>query len=171
MEGMDIVAELMGIAARTAPKSAGQDFIEIKMTTKEERTSIAREMCRMGQEKGAKNWDRDAAGVEGSDAMLLVGVNEHKGLGLDCSACGYESCQDFNRAKMDGEFKGPNCMFRLLDLGIALGSAVKTAQMNNADNRIMYRAGAAARRLKLMPCNVIMAIPLSATGKNIYFDR
>lgn len=171
MEGMDIITELMSIAARTAPKSAGQDFIEVKMTTKEERTSIALEMRRIGQEKGAKNWDRDAHGIENSDAMLLVGLRGHKGIGLDCSACGYENCLDFNKVEMDREFKGPNCMFRLLDLGIALGSAVKTAQMNNADNRIMYRAGAAARRLKLMPSNVIIAIPLSATGKNIYFDR
>ena len=42
------------------------------------------------------------------------------------------------------DFKGPNCMLRLLDLGIALGSAVKTAQIHNVDNRIMYRAGVAA---------------------------
>jgi len=62
-------------------------------------------------------------------------------------------------------------MLRLLDLGIALGSAVKTAQIHNVDNRIMYRAGAAAKRLGMMKSNVIMGIPLSVSGKNIYFDR
>ena len=31
MEGLKTVAELMAIAARTAPKSRGEDFIEIKI--------------------------------------------------------------------------------------------------------------------------------------------
>lgn len=170
-ESVNIVAELMRIAAITAPKAVGQDFIEIKIATEEERASIAREMVKMGEEKAAANWDRDARGIENSNGLLLVGLKEHQGVGLNCSACGFENCTEFNKAGVDKEFKGPNCMLRLLDLGIALGSAVKTAQMNNVDNRIMYRAGAVARRLKLMQSNVIMGIPLSVSGKSIYFDR
>ncbi len=53
-----------------------------------------------------------------------------------------------------------------------MGSAAKTASNLNVDNRIMYRIGAAARRLNMMPeASVIMGIPVSAKGKNIYFDR
>jgi uncharacterized ferredoxin-like protein len=61
----------------------------------------------------------------------------------------------------------------MADLGIALGSAVKTAQIHNTDNRIMYSGGVAARDLGLFSpdCTVVYAIPLSATGKNIFFDR
>ena len=62
-------------------------------------------------------------------------------------------------------------MFRLLDLGIALGSAVKTASLLNVDNRIMYRVGALARKMGYTQDDVVMGIPLSAQGKNIYFDR
>ena len=70
------------------------------------------------------------------------------------------------------DFNGPNCIFKSLDLGIALGSAAKTASILNVDNRIMYRIGTAARRLKLMTeASVIMGIPISAKGKSIYFDR
>jgi uncharacterized ferredoxin-like protein len=59
-----------------------------------------------------------------------------------------------------------------LDLGIAVGSAVKTASILNVDNRIFYRIGAAAKRLNYMPeASIIMGIPLSAKGKNPYFDR
>jgi len=44
--------------------------------------------------------------------------------------------------------------------------------MLNVDNRIMYRIGTAAKRLNQLPeATVIMGIPLSAKGKNIYFDR
>jgi uncharacterized ferredoxin-like protein len=56
-------------------------------------------------------------------------------------------------------------------MGIALGSAVKTASLLNVDNRIMYRAGAVAREMGLIDADVVMGIPLSATGKSIYFDR
>jgi len=53
-----------------------------------------------------------------------------------------------------------------------LGSAVKTASMLNIDNRIMYRVGSAASKLSLLSeATVIMGIPVSAKGKNIYFDR
>ncbi|MBU1569644.1 MAG: ferredoxin domain-containing protein, partial [Proteobacteria bacterium] len=65
----------------------------------------------------------------------------------------------------------PVCSFRLLDMGIALGSAVKTASMLNVDNRIMYRVGAVARDMKLVDWEFVMGIPLSVTGKSIYFDR
>ncbi|MCL6650529.1 MAG: ferredoxin domain-containing protein [Chloroflexi bacterium] len=58
-----------------------------------------------------------------------------------------------------------------MDLGIALGSAAKTASIFNADNRIMYRAGVAARRIGMMDADVVVGIPISATGKSIYFDR
>jgi uncharacterized ferredoxin-like protein len=60
---------------------------------------------------------------------------------------------------------------RHLDFGIALGSAVKTAQMMNADNRIMYRIGVTARDAGIVDWDFVMGIPLSATGKNIFFDR
>ncbi|MEM2806837.1 MAG: ferredoxin domain-containing protein [Candidatus Bathyarchaeia archaeon] len=57
-------------------------------------------------------------------------------------------------------------MFKALDLGIALGSAVKIASLLNIDNRIMYRIGTAALRLNLLPeATVAMGIPLSAKGK------
>jgi uncharacterized ferredoxin-like protein len=69
------------------------------------------------------------------------------------------------------EFSGPHCAFRLLDLGIALGSAVKTASILNVDNRIMYRIGTVARDIGIVDWDYIMGIPMSATGKNIYFDR
>ena len=49
---------------------------------------------------------------------------------------------------------------------------VKTAMEHNVDNRMMNKAGVAALRLDILnPGNLIIGIPLSATGKNIYFDR
>ncbi len=56
-------------------------------------------------------------------------------------------------------------------MGIALGSAAKTAGLLNADSRIMYRIGVAARQMGLVDWEFVLGIPLSVTGKSIYFDR
>jgi uncharacterized ferredoxin-like protein len=106
-----------------------------------------------------------------SDAVVLIGLLPHKGAGLDCGACGFSSCEEFNSKSHSGDFGGPNCFLRALDMGIALGSAAKLASEMNVDNRIMYRVGVSARRLGLLRSSVAHGIPLSATGKNIFFDR
>jgi uncharacterized ferredoxin-like protein len=169
MEGLQLVAELMEISARTAPKSAGKDFVVIKTITGDEVQALADEMVEFGERSGKKNFDRDGANVRDSAAVVLIGLKDARTMGLDCAACGSEKCIKINT--VDGEFKGPQCAFRLLDMGIAIGSAVKTAAMLNADNRVMYRAGVVAREMGLIDADFVMGIPLSASGKNIYFDR
>ncbi|MDH5689955.1 MAG: DUF2148 domain-containing protein, partial [Candidatus Bathyarchaeota archaeon] len=127
-----------------------------------------------GEARKSEGFGRDAKNVRDSAAVVLIGVRGNEIFGFDCGACGYESCKEFKEAqKRPGEdFIGPTCLFKALDLGIALGSAVKIASMLNIDNRVMYRVGTAALKLNLLPeATVIMGIPVSAKGKNIYFDR
>ena len=59
----------------------------------------------------------------------------------------------------------------LLDLGVAIGSAVKMAGECHIDNRIMYTIGAAVKELNLLQSDIILGIPLSVKGKNIFYDR
>jgi uncharacterized ferredoxin-like protein len=166
-----VVADLMAIAARTAPKSAGKDFVVIKIIEGEQVKELAQKMFEFGQRAGKKNFDRDGKNVAASDVVVLIGIKDAKTVGLDCSACGAEACNLLPVNSVEGEFRGPNCAFRLLDMGIALGSAAKTAGILNADNRIMYRAGVVARAMGLIDADFVMGVPLSATGKSIYFDR
>ncbi len=161
----------MAVAARTAPKAAGKDFIEVKLLTDSERIALGNDMVQIGKERGISGFERDGKNVLDSDAVLLVGLLEHKGVGLNCGACGHASCEEFNNKSYSGDFEGPNCVVRALDLGIALGSAAKLASELNVDNRIMYRIGVSARRLGLCKSRISHGIPLSATGKNIFFDR
>ena len=35
----------------------------------------------------------------------------------------------------------------------------------------MYRIGVAARKMGLIEGELVIGVPISATGKNIYFDR
>jgi len=172
MEGLKMVAELMAISARTAPKTAGKDFIEIRTLEGEEVQKLAEAMFKFGQEKGKANFDRDGKNVKESSVIVLIGLKGDKPAGINCGACGFPTCKELEAAKgADGEFTGPHCAFRFLDMGIAIGSAAKTAGLLNADNRIMYRIGAAARNMGFCDWDYVMGIPLSAKGKSIYFDR
>jgi uncharacterized ferredoxin-like protein len=130
---------------------------------------LGAEMLQYGVTSGKKNFDRDGRNVENSQAVVLIGIKDAKTTGLNCCACGFEKCPQINT--VNGEFAGPNCAMRILDMGIALGSAVKTAGILNVDNRIMYRIGVVARKMELIDADLVMGIPLSVTGKSIYYDR
>ena len=172
MEGLKTVAELMAISARTAPKTRGEDFIEINIFEKQDVIKIANEMINFGKTRNKPKFVRDGKNVLDSELVVLIGIKNATFVGLNCGACGYYSCKELEAAKKTGdEFIGPHCAFRLLDLGIALGSAVKTAGLLNVDNRMMYRIGTIARNLGFCDCDFVIGIPLSATGKSIYFDR
>ena len=172
MDGIEMVAHLMAISATTAPKSKGENFVKTQVLKGSVLKELAGAMLAFGQRTQKKDFDRDSKNVAQSDAVLLVGIKKANVLGLDCAACGFPDCKSLQkRKKKAGEFMGPSCAFRLLDMGIALGSAVKTASMLNVDNRIMYRVGVAAREMGIVDWDFVMGIPLSVTGKSIYFDR
>ncbi|MEM0328977.1 MAG: DUF2148 domain-containing protein [Nitrososphaerota archaeon] len=168
-------AGLMCVSARTAPKTRGLDDLEILVISDEgDLRRLADEMERMGSELGLAFFQRDAENVRQSDAVLLIGVKSSKPKELNCGGCGYPTCEEFRKARrMSGKpYYGPSCVFQLIDLGIAAGSAVKTASLLNIDNRIMYSVGAAALRAGfLRESDIALGIPLSAYGKSIYFDR
>ncbi|MGB9882874.1 MAG: ferredoxin domain-containing protein [Methanomassiliicoccales archaeon] len=164
------IAEFMVISARTAPKSGGKDFVTAQILEGELLRKLGEAMIQYGEEMGIKGFIRDGKNVLDSSCVVLIGIKDAQVMGLNCGGCGFDTCEAME-PKEKREFKGPQCMLRLLDLGIALGSAVKTASLFNVDNRIMYRIGVVARRIGLTQDDVVMGIPLSARGKNIYFDR
>jgi len=170
-DALELVAQLMEISARTAPKAVGKDFVVTKVVAGDDLKSLAEQMELYGQETGKKNYDRDARGVAAAGALLLVGLKDAAPCGLNCGACGYSACADLPDLAEGREFAGPICAWRLVDLGIALGSAAKTASIHNVDNRIMYRIGVVARKMGLIDADVACGVPLSASGKNPYFDR
>jgi uncharacterized ferredoxin-like protein len=169
MDGVRTVADLMSIAARTAPKTMGTDFLVIEILEGEALRRLGQGMVSYGERTRKPSFDRDGQNVLDSEAVVLIGLKDAQVPDLNCGACGAETCIAPNT--YEGEFKGPNCALRHLDLGIALGSAVRTAAMLNVDNRIMYRVGVVARELHLIDADFVMGIPLSVTGKSIYFDR
>jgi uncharacterized ferredoxin-like protein len=176
-EVTEIAVKLMAASARTAPKAGGKDFIEIVVITNDNDLKKIAEAMRGYAPRSTNEayWFRDASNIENSEALLLVGLSEPVTAGYDCGACGYPACGEFekNRKLTDTEmgYSGPHCAMRMIDIGVALSSAAKTASILNVDNRVQQRVGAAARAIGLIKGDVVMGIPVSITGKSIYFDR
>ena len=135
------VAKLMVAAARTAPKARGEDSIKTAIVTDSDKDRLANVMEEIGKA-------RDAQNVRDSGAVVLIGVE-----------CGEVSDSWW-------PFKA-----KLIDLGIAVGSAVKVASELNIDNRVMHSIGLAAMKMGLLRADEVLGIPLSIKGKNIFFDR
>jgi len=177
-EAVEMGALMMAASARTAPKTRGVDSVKTMVLTGTDLEDLAVAMEKKTEEKSTELpiFKRDADNVRASAAVLLIGVSRNPKrieLPLNCGACGYKNCKELLAAgKREGEdFTGPVCIFQAVDMGIALGSAVKLAGELNIDNRIMYSVGAAAKRAGLLDSDLIIGIPLSITGKNPFFDR
>jgi len=178
MDGVLTLAKAMEVAARTAPKARGVDAIETLIIFGEDLSALGQAMENHAESgKTSDIFRRDAGNVRKSHAVLLVGITDLRPKKpdnpLDCGACGHGDCAGFLRAeKKEGkDFPGPICMFQSIDLGIALASACSVAARFHVDNRMMYTIGGPARKLGWMESSIIIGIPLSCSGKNIYFDR
>lgn len=176
-DAVEMVARLMALSARTAPKAKGSDVIRTMIVTGTELERLAGAMREYGENHDAGFFIRDAGNIKASDACLLIGSLLTDAVGLDCGGCGYATCAEMLDAQRElnppaTPFRGPNCIVRMTDLGIAVGSAAKTASIHNVDNRVMYTAGVGALSLGwLEGCGVAYGIPLRASGKDIFFDR
>ncbi len=170
-EGIDALARQILTSARTAPKSGGRDDIVTAVAEKQDIPRIVDEMRNIAK-RGQRYsfFERDSKSLENSDAVLIVGV-KGTNMGLNCGACGMSCAEQAAAEKKTQDYTGPNCAFKLLDLGIALGSAAKATANLSVDARIMFSAGLAAKRLGLIDADVALAIPLSISGKSPYFDR
>ncbi len=155
-DAVEIVARLMALSARTAPPKArgGSDVIKTMIVTGREKEQLAGGAMReYGEKHDAGFFIRDAGGnVAASDACLLIGSLFADAVGLDCGGCGYATCAEMLDAqrgttpRRPPPFRGgPNCIVRMADLGIAVGSAAKTASIHNVDNRVMYTVGVGGR--------------------------
>ncbi len=167
----------MALSARTAPKAVGLDSIKIEILTGKDQDKLANQMIKMGKELKIDFFRINGEHVKASDATLLIGVEGQKVLGANCGGCGYATCTEMAKAIKAGKNKkalypGPNCVLKISDLGIAVGSAVKTASIHNVDNRIMFSAGVVALQQGMLKgCSVAYGIPLKASGKKIFWDR
>lgn len=156
-------ARRMMTAARTAPKGKGIDLLEIAMV--EERRdleALAEAMRKRSEETGMKFLLRDADNILQGEAVILIGTRRQT-QGLNCGYCGYPLCEK--------NPEGNPCAINSIDVGIAVGSACSIAADLRVDTRVMFSAGWAAPLEWLPDCSQTIAIAVSASSKNPFFDR
>jgi uncharacterized ferredoxin-like protein len=161
-------ASRMCAAARTAPKARGIDNILTLVLSGAEKDALADKMDEIAERefKGTTtSIPRDAKNLRLAQAVVLIGVKRtYAGLKF-CSYCGFENCEKCKEA-------GGRCVYNMIDLGIALCSAATIAADDRVDNRIMYSIGKAAAEMDYTNDSVVWhGIPISISGKNIFFDR
>lgn len=151
--------------AKTAPKARGVDNLIYRLAAKDDIQTLSKEIEALGIEKDVPFFIRDSRNILKVDYILLIGAKDLSRGVPQCGFCGYENCG--HKLKNIGR-----CAYDLIDLGLAVGSALSLGQQLGVDSRIMYTIGKAAIRLGLLPeAAVALGIPLSMTEKNVFFDR
>ncbi len=164
--GLQNAAENICVAARTAPKGKGRDLLVTAVATGDAIGELQEQMRVIGERDNVAFFLRDADNLEHAPVVVLIGTRKAP-LGIPaCGYCGFVDCAAMVKA-------GAVCSFNAGDLGIAVGSAAALAADFRIDNRIMFTAGKAAVELGMLGDEVEIAygIPLSAKGKNPFFDR
>jgi len=160
------VAEFMAVAARTAPKTRGRDNLEIvTIDDEKEKAKLVEKMKEIGKKNDRPSCIRDADNIKDVQQIVII-ATKIEPLGLNCGFCGFKTCEELTRKKAV-------CAYNSMDVGIALGSAAALAAKFHVDNRLMYSIGKAAIEAGMLnkDSKIAIGIPLSATGKNPFFDR
>ncbi len=166
-EGIEVVSQLMKISADSAPRAEGTD-IHVDVLDESEKEMVVEEMFQLADELNEETYRVDGEILESSEGLMIIGLKGKKTLDLDCRACGFDTCDDLLENECVGIFEGPNCAYRSIDIGIALGYAIKTARSHNMDGKVMVRAGLAAKHLGLSEARICIGVPIFSDSTEGY---
>jgi len=170
-EETDIITKLMAIAAKNSPKALDESFLDISVLDEAEKEMLVEEMYQLADERKDETFTEKGEEVEQSDGIILVGLDKHPGIGINCKACGYETCEDMEKADPRKDiFEGPNCIYRLIDVGNALGYALQNASKNDVDGKIIVKGGLAAKNLGLSTSKICLALSIKLKSDRGLFD-
>ncbi len=103
-------------------------------------------------------------------------------IGFDCGACGFQTCREAvincqNRFNETGGepwgwlVKGPSCIWRLVEFGIAVDWAAAAAHRHNVESRVAMIPGTVFMRMGHLPdCSMIVVVPLGPCKERWYFE-
>ncbi len=167
-EVTEIVSNLVKIAAERSPKFFGEK-IEIVLLDEAEKEMLAEEMFQLSDEYEDELYSLEGDYIESSDEIILIGLENHEPFNIDCRGCGYENCEEFQKAEEKTKiYEGPNCAFGLLDLGMAIGHAWNTIEDYNLEPDISVKGGLAAKHLGLMESRVALAVTINTAPAKSY---
>jgi len=103
-------------------------------------------------------------------------------IGFNCGACGFKTCREAvinyqNRLNETGGepwgwlMKGPSCIWRLVEFGIAVDWAAAAAHHHNVESRVAMIPGTVFMRMGHLPdCSTIVVVPLGPCKERWYFE-
>ena len=92
------VAQLMCLAARTAPKGGGVDTITTAVVSKDTKDRLAAEMRKIGEEHSMKAYFLNSEEVDESECVVLIGATLKRYLIKTCNFCGFDGCKENRKA-------------------------------------------------------------------------
>ncbi len=126
-EYIKLVSQAVAAAAITAPK-VNPDFQPIiKLLSDEDINNIMSDL--RGLKELGKN-SKIEKRYQNFQGMIAIGAKiKNSNLGWDCGACGFPSCTELNKSRLNGNINtpGPSCNWISFDLGIACDYAAAMA--------------------------------------------
>ncbi|RJP70321.1 MAG: hypothetical protein C4532_09495 [Candidatus Abyssobacteria bacterium SURF_17] len=190
-EGLLSVAQLCAMAALKAPQMTGTTEVKVEILTGEDLDPLIEVLGILGQDNTVCYGDnktlqscKDKGTVP--VVMLIGGIGlGNSGLDWDCGACGFATCKehdaylaverekppDFTRPSAFGT-PGPVCVWKAIDVGMAMDWAAATAFQHNIENRAMASVGVISQALGyLATSEVSIGICLGPCEPEVYYNR
>lgn len=108
--------------------------------------------------------------------VMLIGIDGSVSqTAWDCGACGFDTCRDFNKYTRKnlgwGYFcKGPNCVWKVIDFGMAVDWAAGAAHNYHVDSRVQEVSGGLFLRMGYLEgCTMCIAVPLGPCKEHWYY--
>ena len=176
--GLGIIDEVLAPPEEMPEKSRAQEILEAGSTSPQRPS-----MPLLTTEKALSGFAEVELGLAEQAALIdstrCLKCNE---IGLNCGACGFKTCREAvinyqNRLDETGGepwgwlMKGPTCIWRLTEYGIAVDWAAAAAHRNNVESRVAMIPGTAFLRMGYLPdCNVVVVVPLGPCKERWYFE-
>jgi len=190
-EGFLPVAQLCAIAALKAPQLTGTTRLKIEILTDGDLDPIIEVLGILGEDNTVCYGDSKTLGACKAKGtlpvvMLLGGTGMgHSDLGWDCGACGLGTCTQHDQAVVEERAKppdfsrpsafgtpGPVCVWKAIDVGMAMDYVAATAAQHNVENRAMASVGAISQALGyLAECEIAVGICLGPAEHEVYYNR
>jgi uncharacterized ferredoxin-like protein len=190
-EGLLAAAQQCAMAALKAPQLTGTSDIKIEILTGEDIDPIIEMLGILGEDNTVcfgDNKTLQSCKDKGTLPVILLMGGTGLGtssLGWDCGACGFATCKehnayveeerqkpvDFTRPSAFGT-PGPVCVWKAIDVGMALDWAATAAYQLNIENRAMMSVGAISQALGyLAGCEISIGMCVGPCESEVYYNR
>lgn len=174
--GLDRAVELMATAAHNSFRFKNRNSTKIIAIGNEELKDIAEYCFSLGDMSplAARDGRNVVQFIKEPCRLLIIGEKRKSDFNYNCGACGYRTCAEMNKQEEVESLtaRGPSCMFKSLNLGIAANTAASLAHRLGLHCRVFSTLAFASLALEIIEdVDICVSVAVSAAKKNPFFDR